>query len=117
VDSLNFHQQLKQEGFAIKVLPAFRPDKAMNAEDVDSLNAYIDKLESVADIAVDDYDTYLKALKQRHDFFAANGCSISDHGLEEIYAEDYTEEEVRSIFKKIRGRQQLQHSEILKFKS
>jgi len=117
VDSLNFHQQLKQEGFEIKVLPAFRPDKAMNAEDSSGLNAYIDKLESVTDLSIDGYDTYLKALKQRHDFFAASGCSVSDHGLEEIYAEDYTEEEIRSIFKKIRGKQQLQHLEILKFKS
>src|SRR5690606_29956937 len=117
VDSLNYHQQLKQEDFEIKVLPAFRPDKAMNADDISSLNAYIDKLEAVTDLAIDDYDSYLKALKQRHDFFAANGCSVSDHGLEELYAEDYTEEEIRSIFKKIRGKQPLQHAEVLKFKS
>src|SRR5690606_4837148 len=106
-----------QEGFEVRVFPAFRPDKAMNADDISGLNAYIDKLEAVTDLSISDYDTYLKALKQRHDFFAANGCSVSDHGLEEIYAEDYTEEEVKAIFKKIRAGQPLLYNEVLKFKS
>ncbi len=116
LDNLAYHQQLAGNN-VVKVLPAFRPDKAMNADDTAAFNAYVNKLEEVADVSVSDYDSYLQALKKRHDFFAANGCSVSDHGLEHIYADDYTEEEVRTIFQKIRGGAALLPGEILKLKS
>lgn len=117
LDDLAYHQQLKKEGFKIGVAPAFRPDKSMNADDLTALNAYIDKLEAVSNISVTDYETYLKALKSRHDYFAANDCTVSDHGLEQIYAEDYTDSEISNIFIKIRSQQSLSSSEKLKFKS
>jgi glucuronate isomerase len=117
LDNLAYHQQIKQDGFSVKVLPAFRPDKAMNADDLTSLNAYIDQLEVVANVSVSNFDDYLKALKARHDYFAANGCQLSDHGLEQIYAEDYTDSEIAAIFLKIRNKQALLPLEILKFKS
>ncbi|MGO4876117.1 glucuronate isomerase [Pedobacter psychrotolerans] len=117
LDSLNFHQQLAQEGAALKMLPAFRPDKAMNSDDVTGLNEYIDKLESVVGTSISSFQDYLNALKSRHDYFAANGCSVSDHGLEQIYAEDYTDQEITSIFEKIRSKQEISYEENLKFKS
>jgi len=117
LDSLEFHQELSAGDADIGVAPAFRPDKAMNPDDLIALNHYIDRLESISDTSIDDYDSYLKALKMRHDYFAANGCSVSDHGLEHIYAEDYQETEIRDIFIKIRLRQHLTNSESLKFKS
>lgn len=117
IDSLEWHQKIANEGVDITVRPAFRPDKAMAADDVAGLNAYIAKLEAVTDLNISDFDTYLSALKKRHDYFAANGCSISDHGLEQIYAEDYTDEEIKSIFSKIRANQTISQEEILKFKS
>lgn len=117
LDNLEHHQQLKTEGYPVKVLPAFRPDKAMNVDDSPALNAYIDKLEGVTGIAIQTLDNYLEALKKRHDYFAENGCKLSDHGLEQIYAENYTEEEIRAIFKKIRHNYSLMPLECLKFKS
>jgi len=117
LDNLAYHQQIKQDDFSVKVLPAFRPDKAMNADDLLALNAYIDQLEVVANVSVSNFDDYLKALKARHDYFAANGCQLSDHGLEQIYAEDYTDNEIVAIFLKIRNKQALLPLEILKFKS
>jgi glucuronate isomerase len=117
VDSLEHHRKIRDDGFGINVLPAFRPDKAMNADDVKALNAYVDKIESIAGIDIHGFDGYLDALKDRHDFFSLNGCSIADHGLEQVYAEEYTEKEVREIFIKIRTEQALGHSEIMKFKS
>lgn len=117
LDSLNFHQQLLEGAFEIGVAPAFRPDKAMNPDDLDALNQYIDKLESISDIEITDYDSYLKALKSRHDYFAAKGCTVSDHGLEQIYAEDFEAAEIRQIFENIRLRIALTPSEALKFKS
>jgi glucuronate isomerase len=117
LDNLQFHQQLKNEGGLVKMLPAFRPDKAMNPDDLEALNAYINKLEEVTNISVDSYDAYLLALKLRHDYFAENGCKVSDHGLEQIYAEDYTEEEIRNIFQKIRAKNSISYEENLKFRS
>ncbi len=117
LDNLEYHQQIKQSGFNIKVLPTFRPDKAMGVDDTFILNDYIDKLESISGIIIQDIDTYLDALKVRHDYFAVNGCKLSDHGLEHIYAEHYTDLEIGAIFKKIRHNYTLMPLEIAKFKS
>jgi glucuronate isomerase len=116
-DTLEHHQKIKDDGFEIKILPAFRPDKAMNVDDANAFNEYVNKIESASGVAVTSYQTYLEALKQRHDFFAKMGCSVSDHGLEYIYAEDYSEEEIKAAFDKIRSGQQLSGEESLKFKS
>jgi len=99
-DSLNYHQQLKKEGFEIKVLPAFRPDNAMNLDSLDKFRAYVKKVETVSGITIAEFDDYLSALKSRHDYFAENGCCVSDHGLEEIYNETYDLDVIRAIFSK-----------------
>ena len=117
LDNLENHLQLKRNGIALTILPAFRPDKAMNADDLPALNGYIDQLQGLTNIAIDTYDNYLAALKTRHDYFAENGCSVSDHGLEQMYAEDFTDEEIAAIFVKIRSGKTLLPLEILKFKS
>jgi glucuronate isomerase len=116
-DTLEHHQKIKEDNFEIKILPAFRPDKAMNVDDAETFKGYIKKLEAVSGISVSDYQTFLQALKQRHDFFAAMGCSVSDHGLEYIYAEEYSDEEINLAFDKIRNKNELSSQENLKFKS
>jgi glucuronate isomerase len=116
-DSLEHHQRLREEGFDIRILPSFRPDKAMNVDDVKAFNAYLSKLELASDTNIASYADYLNALKNRHDFFASMGCSVSDHGLEQIYAEEYTEAEIESIFSKARSGRDLSLEERLKFKS
>ena len=116
-DSLEYHRKIKDDGFEIKVLPAFRPDKAMNTDDVGEFKLYVKKLERASGINVTSYQSYLDALKQRHDFFATMGCSVSDHGLEYIYAEDYTEDEINATFNKITNGRELSLDERLKFKS
>jgi len=117
IDNLAFHQQIAGDGFGTKVFPAFRPDKAMAIDDVVSFNAYLGKLEALANTSISDFNDYLMALKSRHEFFASMGCSVSDHGLEEIYAEDYTAQEIRNIFGKARNGGELTNTEVLKFKS
>ena len=116
-DSLEHHRKVKEDGFEVRILPAFRPDKAMNVDDAKSFNAYVSKLESVSNISIGSYSDYLDALKGRHDFFATMDCSVSDHGLEQVYAEDYTEAEVNAAFDKIRSGKELGAEERLKFKS
>ena len=116
-DTLEHHQKIKDDGFEITILPAFRPDKAMNADNAGEFNAYVKKLEAISGLSVTSYQSFLDALKQRHDFFATMGCSVSDHGLEYIYAEDYTAEEIEAIFNKVRSGSELEANERLKFKS
>jgi len=55
-DSLEHHKKIKEDGFEIKVLPAFRPDKAMNVDDVDTFNAYVNKLQDVSNILIASWD-------------------------------------------------------------
>lgn len=117
VDTLEHHARLKQMGFEIPVLPAFRPDSAMNVDNPENFNAYIKRLEASTNISISSFNDYLFALENRHDFFAAAGCSVSDHGLEEIYAEDFTGSEVESIFSKVHAGKSLNDLERRKFKS
>lgn len=116
-DSLEHHQQIKKDGFEIKVLPTWRPDKAMMVDDVVSYNQYINKLESISETDINRYSDLLSALRKRQQFFQDNGCKLSDLGIERFYAEDYTEEEVELIFKKIRSGNKLSETESNKFKS
>jgi len=117
VDSLEHHQSIREDNSGIQVLPAFRPDKAMNVDDAVSFNNYLNQLEAAANVSISSFQDYKSALKNRHDYFVSNNCSVSDHGLENIYAEDYTEAELKSIFDKIRKGYQLTVEEIVKFKS
>jgi glucuronate isomerase len=117
VDSLEYHRKIKEDGFEVRILPAYRPDKAMNVDDPAVFNGYVSKLEAVANTSIDSYNDYLDALKSRHDFFATMGCSVSDHGLEQMYAEDYTPAEISSAFDKVRSGKELTAEENLKFKS
>jgi glucuronate isomerase len=117
LDSLEHHKRIRKDGFEIKVYTAFRPDKAMAAEDLPGLNVFIDKLEEVCDMEIANLNSYIEALRNRHNYFHKNGCRLSDHGLETAYAEDYTESEIKKIFSKIRSGKDLDLSQRLKFKS
>lgn len=116
-DTLEHHKEIKDSGFEIKILPTWRPDKAMAVETPETYNAYIDKLANVANIDILHFPDLIDALKKRHDFFAQNGCRLSDHGTETFYAQDYSQSEINAIFDKIRSGKALEQSEILKFKS
>ena len=117
VDSLEYHIQLKKDGFEIPVLPAFRPDNAMNVDNPEKFNAYIKRLEGATDVSISNFNDFLFALENRHDFFASIGCSVSDHGLEELYVEEFTGSEVEAIFSKVHAGKQLNEIERRKFKS
>jgi len=67
-DDLAYHQQLKQEGFEIPILPAFRPDTAMNVDNAANFNNYVARIEKASGKTVHSLNDYLDALKSRHDF-------------------------------------------------
>ena len=117
IDSLEYHQSIKASGFEVKVIPAWRPDKAMAIENPGVFNAYVAQLEAASGISIGSFDQFMEAIEQRHLFFHENGCRLSDHGLETIYAEDYTITEIKAIFDSIRGGNVPTSDELLKFKS
>ena len=118
VDSLEHHQAVaKDKRFKIQMLPTFRPDKAMAVESPENFNTWTDKLAAAAGMTIRTFDDFLAALRQRHDFFHRCGGRLSDHGLETVYAEDYTAAGIVASFRKIRGGAALAADEILAFKS
>lgn len=116
IDTLEFHQQLTKSDFEVKVSTSFRPDKSILIS-VDGYNEYIDSLGIAAGVTINTYDDLCTALKNRIDYFDKNGCKVCDHGLDQVYFENYTESEVKAIFKKKRENGVLTNEEALKFQS
>lgn len=116
IDSLDFHAQLLKSDFKTTVSTAFRPDKAILIAN-DGYNDYLDILGQKASVAINTYADLCAALRNRIEYFNANGCQLCDHGLDQIYFENYTENEVNAIFKKKRENQAISNEEALKFQS
>lgn len=117
IDSLEYHQQIANADFNVKVYPAFRPDKAMEVSNAANFVDYIGKLATASGMTIKKYDDYIAALKNRHEFFASMGCNVSDHGLEEIYADDFTTAEISAIFDKVSAGNEINLADQRKFKS
>jgi glucuronate isomerase len=100
IDDLSWHKQLQDEGFEIKVLPTFRPDKAMNLSDSKGWKKYIQTLESQSNVTIVNLDCLLEAIEQRHEYFHSVGCRLSDHGVAYVPDAEATCEELESIFKR-----------------
>jgi len=116
IDTLEFHQKFANNSTGIKMSTAFRPDKAILIAN-DGYNAYLDTLGDVSGVAINSFADLQSALRKRIEFFNANGCKLSDHGLNQIDFENFTESEVNSIFKKKRENGELSPEEVLKFHS
>lgn len=115
-DNLQYHQQLAKSDFSVKISTAFRPDKAILINN-DGYNEYINTLGNVVGTAINNYSDLCEALKNRIDFFNKNGCRISDHGLSHLYFENFTENEINTIFKKKRENKYISEDEASKFQS
>ncbi len=117
IDNLEAHQKIRNDGFKIRVLPTWRPDRAMIFENTVSFNHYIAQLEQITNISISAFNPFLDALIERHDYFHAHGCRLSDHGLETMYAENFTDKEINEIFLQLRQNREISRSDRLKFKS
>jgi glucuronate isomerase len=118
-DSLAWHQKIAQDtSFGTKILPTFRPDKALAIDQPVAWRAYLRRLGEAAGVEISKYKHLLEALDIRMGDFAQVGCRLADHGLETIYAADFKEKEVKAIFKKaLLGEEELTKKEVGKFKS
>jgi glucuronate isomerase len=112
------HAQAARSGkAATKLLPTWRPDKALAVHDLPAWNAWVDRLEAASGLSIGNLAAFMEALTKRHDFFHESGCRSSDHGLDRIWAAPCTEAEARAIFGKARGRAALTDDEVLKLRS
>lgn len=117
VDSLEWHDKIaKDESFDVAVLPAWRPDKAMNIEKPD-YTEYIKKLSEVSGVSITSYEELKSALRVRLDFFSSKGCQVSDHGLDYVMYEPASEEEIEGIFTKALSHTKISALETAKFKT
>ena len=116
-DDLRWHRQIAEHPFGTKVLPAWRPDKAMAIENPVAYKEYLLKLGEATDIEIESYADLCDALQKRHDFFASMGCKLSDHGLERFYSADYSEVDIEYIFNKVLNGQAPSAEESEQFRS
>lgn len=114
-DDLKYHSLLKEEEKGFKVLPAFRPDKAINVE-LSWFKDWVSKLSEVVGYEVKTYELLKKALRERVEYFNERGANVSDHGLDVLVYEDATEEELEVIFNKGINQLELTEVEIAKYK-
>jgi glucuronate isomerase len=100
IDTLEQHQKVENEGTALRMLPAFRPDRAYAIEDPAAFKSYMEQLGAVSGIQITNYQDLISALRQRIAYFHKNGCRLSDHGLEQLHYFEVHKRDAESIFKK-----------------
>ncbi len=118
VDSLEYHRAIAADkNFPIRVLPTWRPDKALLVDKPEAFAAWIGQLEKSSGVTITKLDDLMSALQQRHDFFADQGCRLSDRGLDTVWAEDCTRADAAAIFERARRGQPVSSGDAVRYKS
>src|SRR5580658_962789 len=101
-DDLAHHKKIAADGVATRVLPAFRPDKALAVHQPAAFKAWVSRLMEVANTDIANLEDFTAALKRRHDYFHAQGCRLSDHGLNHCPASPCADKTAAAIFTRAR---------------
>lgn len=101
-DDLKYHRQFAASGHPARMVPAFRPDKALIVDKPEAFNKWVESLGAAANVDISSLSDFLKALRARHDFFHEHGSRLSDHGLNQCYADFCSEKTAAGIFAKAR---------------
>ncbi len=102
-DDLAYHRVLQASRAGFRMCPTFRPDHALLVQQPEAFNSWVDRLAAASNVDVGSLAEFLDALRRRHDFFHAQGCRLSDHGLPACYATECTEGEAAAIFRQARA--------------
>ncbi|MDQ8021103.1 MAG: glucuronate isomerase [Moraxellaceae bacterium] len=117
VDDLNYHKAVAADsGFKVKMLPTFRPDKSFNIDRV-GFQDYIRKLADVSGVAINSFADLLKALDARLDYFAANGCKLSDHAIDLAFFAEASEATLSATLAQAMGNQPVSKQQADEFKT
>ncbi|MGC9942254.1 MAG: glucuronate isomerase [Verrucomicrobiota bacterium] len=118
VDNLEYHRAFSAQKHSTKMLPAFRPDKALTVNSHASFNHWVGQISAAADVDINNFDAFLMALAKRHDFFHAQGCRLSDHGMNHCFADFCSSKTAAAIFDRARRGatvSPLEHSQFASF--
>ena len=102
-DGLQYHQAISASENGFRVFPTFRPDKAFRVELPAEFNGWVERLQAASNVNIATLSEFLEALRHRHDYFHANGCRLSDHGLNYCFSQPCSEELASSLFAKVRS--------------
>ncbi|MGN9164373.1 glucuronate isomerase [Tissierellaceae bacterium HCP3S3_D8] len=117
IDTLEYHKIIREDKeFDVKVIPALRPDKGINIQN-DGFIEWVNQLAEVSNREISTYSDFIKALRDRVDFFHQQGCRLSDHGIDKMFFEEASDEEINRIFKKAMNCEVLTNIEINKYKT
>jgi glucuronate isomerase len=116
-DDLKYHEAIAASGCTARVYPAFRPDKALIVNDPPKFNAWVKALAAASNIDVRDFNSFVQAISQRHEFFHARGCRLSDHGMNQCFADFCSEQAAAAIFDKARRGEAASAEEYAQFAS
>jgi glucuronate isomerase len=119
IDSLEHHNAIAADKtFVTRVLPTFRPDRAIAIDALETFGHYVNRLGEVTGIDIgDSLPKYLDALHKRHDFFHGAGCRLSDHGVEKFDDVEGTAPEAADIFSRARRGERATPEEVARFRS
>ncbi|HTL73502.1 MAG TPA: glucuronate isomerase [bacterium] len=118
VDDLGYHRAFAKSGHPTKMLPAFRPDKALTVNQPAGFNKWVEQLAMVANVDISSFSAFISALEKRHEFFHSQGCRLSDHGMNHCFADFCSEKVAAAIFDKARkgaAVTPLEHSQFASF--
>ena len=98
VDDLSHHKAILAGDLETRVFPAFRPDKALGVQQPEQFNPWVSRLSEASGIGIESFSEFLDALRSRHDYFHAQGCRLSDHGMAQCYPAFCSEKTAAAIF-------------------
>lgn len=115
-DDLRHHKKIADDDFGVNVLPTFRPDVLLNIRSEGFVD-YIGDIAKLTNTSIEDFDSLIKAVHSRIDYFHTHGCRLSDHGLEQMIAEDVSEDELNALLKKRLINEEISEKESEKYRS
>jgi glucuronate isomerase len=117
VDNLEHHRAFAKSGHQTKMLPAFRPDKALTVNQPKSWNPWVEQLSAAANVDVNSFGAFLSALEKRHGYFHSQNCRLSDHGMNHCFADFCSEKTAAGIFARARKGAEISPQEHMQFAS
>lgn len=117
VDDLGHHRKFAAQGHPTKMLPAFRPDKALAVNAPETFNKWAEQLAAAANTDINSLSAFISALEKRHEFFHGQGCRLSDHGMNHCFADFCSEKTAAAIFDKARNGEAVSPQEHSQFAS
>ena len=118
VDDLKYHRAFAKAKHPTRMLPAFRPDKALTVNQPAGFNRWVEQLAAAANLDINSFSAFISALEKRHEYFHSQGCRLSDHGMNHCFADFCSEKVAAGIYDKARKGSQvspLEHSQFASF--